>query len=159
MKEIHKLLVGKLKPLLKENGFIKNGDSSWCKAYSGFSASIEIQKSQWSDDIYLNYFFFVHDTKAKPKKSDPYITGRIYGPDVQMTNEAFNEIMELSDGNVLVKTNQLTVIVEKTVKLISSISSLDTLSTFVQTRKFNPTFEYQNGTMTHNEIKKALGIE
>jgi Domain of unknown function (DUF4304) len=159
MKETHKILVAKLKPLFKKYKYLKGSESSWYKPHFGFSTMIELQKSQWSDDIYLNYYFLVHQATIKPKKSDPYITGRISGLDIGMSEDNFNSAMELSSGDIGLKTNEISVIVESVIKLISTVSNINKLKNFIETRKFETLQNCQIDALTHNGIRKSLGLE
>jgi Domain of unknown function (DUF4304) len=68
MKEIHKTLEKKISSVLKPLGYKKMGPLQWYFYINNFSRGIEIQRSQWSDAIYINFYIYLRPKTVKPTK-------------------------------------------------------------------------------------------
>ncbi len=160
MKEVHKLLSKKLSPLFKASGYQSNGTLKWYKPKDGFSIGLEFQKSQWSDQIYFNYYIYIHDPAlSKPKKSHPSVHGRISGPHVGVSNDDFNASLDLSTGDVFERTNKIVDIAERVIGLFEGIIDISSVVDLIKSGKINSKPKERLYPAVNENVFQLLNIE
>jgi hypothetical protein len=69
-----------LKEVLKEAGFTKSAGHRWVKINADSTILIELQRSQWAKEFYINFGVFDHpkqEPPSRPRFVDAHLGGRI----------------------------------------------------------------------------------
>lgn len=157
-KEIHKILEKKIDLALKPLGYKKNGPLKWYLPVQGLSRAIEIQRSQWSDVVYINIYIYVGD--EKPKRSTPYLTTRLGGIDLNMEDEVFNKTLDLAEGDIYEKTNLIPeYIIDGLKNTLDKIHTVEDARGWLEKKSFDVTEDkYRFAHTSGKNVYEALGV-
>ncbi len=160
MKEIHKILEQKIDLALKPLGYKKYGQLKWYICIEGFCRAIEIQRSQWSDEIYINLFIYLYDENRKPTKKDPYLRTQMGGCDVPIDDDIFNDARDLHEGNAFEKTNIIPEFLLKGLdNTLGKLTSIGDVIFWVKNHKFSrDSIEDRYVNASDNDPYTKLGI-
>lgn len=157
-KEIHKILEKKIDLALEPLGYKKNGSLKWYFPLQGVSRAVEIQRSQWSDAVYINIYIYIGD--EKPKRSTPYLTTRLGGTDLGLEDEVFNNILNLTEGDIYEKTNLVPkYIVDGLKNTLDKIHSIDDAKRWLEKKSFDGTEDkYRFVHTSGKNVYEALDV-
>ncbi len=157
MKEIHKILEMKTDLALKALGYEKNGPVKWYLPMNGFSRAVEIQRSQWSDAIYINMYIYIGNEKPKP--SAPYLMTRLAGADLNIKDEDFNEALNLAEGDPFEKTNLVAqYVVEGLKRTLDNIQSVEDARFWLQNKSLEKGGQFRFAHTSGDNAYTALEI-
>lgn len=158
MKEIHKILEKKISLGLGPLGYKKMGPLQWYQSLNEFSRGVEIQRSQWSDAIYINFYIYLKSDSEKPSKKHPFIRFQLSAYILDLNNDTYNDLLDLHEGDSLEKTNQIPkLILDGLNQTLNKLSSIKEISFWVKEKKFDSN-KLCYPDWVSQEVHQILGI-